>query len=278
MKLAWVIVLGWWSSTLYAQTPEPVRLENPIAKLSISNLDLVSIDTRDQVYASNTSGDIYLFDQKGKQINLFSPARQGRLTQLEASWTVNIFCFSTDLQEFRILDRFLNPLVEKNLTGNEILLPKAATLGNNNIIWVWDESDLSLKSLNYLQNQIIQSQALNMILDSPELAVTEIREFKNRVFMNVPESGVYLFDNQGNYLQKVAVQVDQRLCFYKENLFWVKDSQLKMYSLSRQATFDLGPLPSEDILSLQIGGEILTLVKKNQVEIYALPKSLKDLN
>lgn len=275
MKLRLVLFFGLLSNALFSQ--ENLKLEAPMAEIPIKSLDLVSVDTRDQIFASNTSGDIYLFDQKGKQLNVFSPARQGRLSQLEASWTVNIFSFSADLQEYRILDRFLNPLAENSFLLNEITLPKASTLGNNNVIWVWDESDLSLKSLDYQRNLIIQSQPLNLILDSEDLQVLEIREFKNRLFMNVPESGIFIFDNQGNFLQKVNLQVEQRLCFYKESLFWIDGMNLKMYSLASQAIFDLGELPSNEILYLVIGQEIIGLVEKDLIKVFPLPDDLKKL-
>src|SRR5690606_15247071 len=127
--------------------------------------------------SSNTSGDIYLFDRRGKHVNNFSPTRQGRLQQLEASWTVNIFSFSSDLQEYRILDRFLNPIAENSFQLSEITLPRASSLGNNNVIWVWDESDLSIKSLDYLRNTILQDQPLNLILGAEDLRISEVREF-----------------------------------------------------------------------------------------------------
>ncbi len=275
MKLSLILFFGFLSKAIYSQ--DTLIFEAPMAEIPVEFLDLVSLDTKDQIYASNTSGDIYLFDQKGKQTNVYSPTRQARLNQLEASWTVNIFGFSPDLQEYRVLDRFLNPIAENNFQLDEVTLPKAATLGNNNVIWVWDESDLSLKTLDYLRNLVLQSQPLNLILDSEDLKVSEIREFKNRLFMNVPDSGIFIFDNQGNFLKKVTLKIDQRMCFYKESLFWVDDRNLKMYSLQSQAIFDLGTLPSKDVQYLQIGQEHIVLVKKNLISIYPLPEGLRQM-
>jgi hypothetical protein len=186
---------------------------NPVAEIQLEYLDLASFDTKDQLFISSTSGDIYQFDRSGKGINLYSPERQGRLNQLEAAWTVNIFSFSSDLQEYRILDRFLNPLAENGFLLADINLAKAASLGNNNIVWVWDESDLSLKSLDYIRNTIVQSQPLNLILNSDDLEVLEIREFKNRLFMNIPNAGIFIFDNQGNLIQKIAIKSILKLCY-----------------------------------------------------------------
>ena len=125
MKKALIILFVLVCSGIRAQNL--VEWADPLAKFQVQNLDLISLDTRDQIFVTTTTGDILLFDQAGKQINLYSPPRQGRLQQIEASWTVNIFSFSADLQEYRILDRFLNPLSENSFMLNDIVLPKAAT-------------------------------------------------------------------------------------------------------------------------------------------------------
>lgn len=275
MRFFLILALSFASFAAFSQ--ERLEFKTPLAEISIKDLDQVSLDTRDQIFASTASGDVFLFDNSGKQLNLFSPPRQARIQQLEASWTVNIFTFSADLQEYRVMDRFLNPIAENSLLLDNIILPKAATLGNNNVIWVWDESDLSLKSVDYLRKLILQSQPLNLILDSEDLRVTEIREFKNRLFLNVPESGIFIFDNQGNFLQKVAIQVDQRMCFYQEHLFWIEGNTLKMYSLTSKTTVELGFVPSESINSVQIGRETMTFLSKDRIKVYSIPEGLKRL-
>lgn len=275
MKWLWLIGIIGLSHRIEAQGS--IDLGEPLAKIELVQMDLLSLDTRDQIFISRENGDIFLFDPNGTQLNFFSPPRQARLQQLEASWTVNIFSFSTDLQEYRILDRFLNPLIEKTLVGDEIGLPKAATLGNNNVIWVWDESDLRLKSLNYLQNKIIQSQPLNLILEAEDLTILEIREIKNRVFVNIPESGIYIFDNQGNFVQKVPVRTGQRLCIYKERIFWFDEGRLKGYSIQNREELDYGKVPVQSAHSLQIGQEILVIQSTSGIQVFNLPELLKQL-
>lgn len=256
---------------------ENTELGRPIAEISLLNLDRVSLDTKDQIFASKIAGDIYQFNSNGNQLNIFSPARQGRLQQLEAAWTVNIFSFSADLQEYRILDRFMNTLVEKGLPNTPISLAKAATLGNNNIVWVWDESDLSLKSLDYLRDQIIQSQSLNLILPGGKLEVLEIREFKNRLFMNVADSGVYIFDNHANLIVKIPLKIEQQMCFYKEHLLWVQNGNLMAISLETKEKKLLVALPYADIEGIQIGQERLVLVSPNKLYVFPIPKWLESL-
>jgi hypothetical protein len=275
MRLTLLLIFSLTGFSAFSQ--EDQKLGESIAEISIKNIDLVSLDTKDQVYVSNIAGDIFLFSAEGKQLNLFSPARQGRLNQLEAAWTVNIFTFSSDLQEYRVLDRFLNPLTENGFILVDINLAKAATFGNNNVIWVWDESDLSLKSLDYLRNLVIQSQPLNLILNSENLEVAEIREFKNRVFMNVPESGIFVFDNQGNLLEKLNVKTTQRLCFYKEHLLWFEQDELMSISLSTGETQKIATIQVPDFLYMQVGQERLAIVSKDKLTLYPMPDWLKNI-
>lgn len=261
---------------LFALAQSPEKLGPPVAEVSLKNLDLISFDTKDQLFASTLSGDIYLFKADGKQLNLFSPAKQGRLNQLEAAWTVNIFSFSADLQEYRILDRFLNPLAEKGFSLADITLAKTATLGNNNVIWIWDESDMSLKSLDYLRNEIIQSQPLNLILITENLEVTEIREFKNRLFMNVPNSGVYIFDNQGNLMRKIDLKGINKLCYYNDHLLWIEQQNLMALSLSSNEILTIAQL-ADSASYIQIGQERLAIVAKDKVSLFSTPDWIKSL-
>ena len=260
---------------LFAQK---IEWRDPLGKVELSGVDLVSIDSRDQIFASSLTGDIYLLSKTGEQLNFFSPPRQARLHQLEASWTVNIFSFSADFQEYRILDRFLNPLAEKNFLQNEIILPKAATLGNNNIIWVYDESDFSLKSLNYLQSQLIQSQPLNLILNTDRLNIQGIKEYKNRVFLLVAGTGLFMLDNQGNLLKQITIPEIKQLAIYREQIFWIQDGALLSYDINTAQENNWGKIPVENARFIHFGQGIVAFQSSTELQIFAIPQELRKLN
>ena len=272
-----LIILLIYLAPLITSAQSTEKLGTPLNEISLQNLDLVSFDTKDQLFASTFSGDIYLFSADGKQLNLFSPARQGRLNQLEAAWTVNIFSFSADLQEYRILDRFLNPLAENGFTLTEINLAKAASLGNNNMVWVWDESDLNLKLFDFRRNLIVQSQPLNLILNTENLEAAEIREFKNRLFMNVPNTGVFIFDDQGNLMLKVDVKGINKLCYFNDHLLWIDRGHIKAIDLSSEEITTLAQVEDSHASYLQVGQERLAIVAKDKVSLYPTPDWLKSL-
>ncbi|SHO62943.1 hypothetical protein [Algoriphagus zhangzhouensis] len=274
MKKLWVIFFLI-SGLLKAQE---ALTEDPIATIPFQQLDLISFDTKDQIFASNTKGDIYLYDSKGSQKNYFSPPRQGKLNQLEANWTVNIFSFSYDLQSYQILDRFLNPISDGSLMIPDINLAKAATLGNNNVVWIWDESDFSLKRMDFLRKIILDSQPLNLILDIGILDVKEIREFKNMLFMNVPQTGVFIFDNQGNLIKKLEQQGIERLCFWKEYLLWIENETIWSVSIENGEKSPLMESPIPEATGIQIGQENIAIYGQDKIYLYQLPEKIKTLN
>lgn len=213
---------------------EPIVIDFP-------KLSQLSLDNQGFIFIADSEGNIYQFDRQGKEINNFSPHRQGAISHLEASWTVNIFAFSQDLQEYRILDRFIIPISENRIPLTHFNVVKVATLGNNNIIWVFDETDLSLKQWDYRRNRIFQDQPLNLILERSTFAITDMREYQNLLFLNIEEEGIYILDNQGNLIKRIPQTIEQSLSFYKTNLFFLdkKDLVLMNFQTGKSHRFQI---------------------------------------
>lgn len=224
-RLIFTLTLAFWlGHGVFAQEGQ----WGEFVSVDFPRLDKISLDNQDYVFVSDLEGNLYQYQLSGKLINNFSPPRQGRLTQLEAFWTVNIFTFSSDLQEYRILDRFINPISENRIPAENIALAKAATLGNNNIIWVLDETDLSIKQFDFRTRRILQQQPLNLILENTSLEVLDIREHQNLLFLNIAGQGIYIFDNQGNFIKKLNVFPKNRLSFWKGYLCMLDGESVRL--------------------------------------------------
>lgn len=241
--------------------------------IDFPRLEHVSIDNQEFIFVADREGNLYQFSPEGRQLNNFSPPRQARLSQLEAFWTVNVFTFSNDLQEFRILDRFLNPVSENKFSGPRINLVKAATLGNNNVLWLFDETDLSLKLWDYRRNVLIQEQPLNLVLSQSEFYVTDIREYQNMLFLQVADEGVYIFDNQANYLKTLPAISDQKLSFWKNYLLYTQSGELIIMDIPTGQTARV-PLPKEKgIQGVFAQGSKVYLQTDRKILIYDLGNS-----
>lgn len=250
---------------------------NPIV-IEFPRLSQLSVDNQGFIFIADTEGNIYQYDQKGKEINNFSPNRQAAISHLEAAWTVNIFTFSSDLQEYRILDRFINPVSENRIPLQHFNLVKIATLGNNNIIWAFDETDLSLKQWDYRRNRIFQNQPLNLILNKSSFEIRDMREYQNLLFLKIEEEGIYILDNQGNFIKNIPIEIDHRLSFFENNLIFNELDQLKV--LNYQSGQERAFLLPEELLNFQVIANRYQVIFYNdrEVMIYSLEQSpLKDI-
>ncbi|MDX5340826.1 MAG: hypothetical protein LPK25_17500, partial [Cyclobacteriaceae bacterium] len=57
-------------------------------------------------------------------------------------------------------------------------------------------------------------------------------------------------------------------------LYWIEGKKLMRYDISQKEKIEVGELPSEFYLYLQIGQQIVTLIKKDTLETYTLPQEL----
>lgn len=258
-----LLLLGNWQKA-FSQDSEWGNFE----VINFPRLDKVSLDNQGFIFLTDLEGNLYQYNKTGRLINNFSPHRQGRISQLEAAWTINIFTFSTDLQEYRILDRFINPVAENRIPLNLITLAKVATIGNNNIIWVFDEADLSLKQFDYIRNEVVQHQPLNLILDRSSLEITGMREYQNLLFINIKNEGIFILDNQGNLIKKIRALPTQGFGFLKNQLVFIENEKAIFMDIQSEKQ-DIFKLPEDfEALGILANQQMILLYNSSQIRIY----------
>lgn len=237
-------------------------------EINFPRIDKVSMDNQGFIFLTDPEGNLYQYNKSGIVVNNFSPHRQGRVSQLEAAWTINIFTFSADLQEYRILDRFINPVAENRIPLNLITLAKVATIGNNNIIWVFDEADLSLKQFDYMRNEVVQNQPLNLILDRSSLEITDIREYQNLLFLNIKNEGIFILDNQGNLIKKLKVNPLKNFGFWKNSINFIEKEEIISLDFQSEKN-EIFPLPVDfKAFGVFVNQQLVLLFDSTKIRIY----------
>ncbi|RZS96644.1 hypothetical protein [Cecembia calidifontis] len=245
------------------------------SNIDFPRLGLISLDNQGFIFIADLEGNIYQYDRTGKEVNNFSPPRQGALISLEAARTANIFTFSIDLQEYRILDRFINPIAENRVPLDQITLAKSATLGNNNIIWFFDEADLSLKQFDFRIRKVQQQQPLNLILNQSSLDIRDMREYQNLLFLNIRNEGIYILDNQANMIKHLPVMLEQKFSFWKNFLVYVSDGNINLQNFMT-GKMETVPLP-ENITVKEVLINQYNVILSDGRNIFIYPKSKSPL-
>jgi len=194
---------------------------------TIPGIDKISTDGKGNIFITDKQGYLFQFNAKGEPLNQLATSLSAPVTYLDAFKTVNIFLFSASLQRFKILDRFLNPIVDKSIDEIGVLgWVSQACLGNNNSLWVYDETDLRLKKINLNNNALLQAQAINTIIQKNDLEIILLMERYNLLFLQAAEVGIYIFDNQANFLEKIPISTSYKSVIEGDFIYTILQDQL----------------------------------------------------
>ncbi|KAA3436529.1 hypothetical protein [Rufibacter hautae] len=192
---------------------------------------LLSIDRFDRVYLSDIRQNIIQLDTMGKVINTFSPPTQGRVAMVEAWSPAKISVFYDDRQRVQLLDRFLTPLGLADLREYTDGTIRAATLAADDRLWLFDETTFRLLKIDTRTNRAVYENPLELLLDRRQHDITFMREYQGKLYMVDRSSGIYVFDNMGNYQKKLPLPNLTYLGFVGDELYYLSDNQLHFQHL-----------------------------------------------
>tara|TARA_R110002096_G_scaffold397812_2_gene593739 strand:- start:5031 stop:5873 length:843 start_codon:yes stop_codon:yes gene_type:complete len=267
--LPWFLALTLLPLASIGQTEDWVKLW----EVTVADIDKTATDGKGNVFITDKQGYLSQYNSKGEKINQLASSLSAPVTHLDPFNTVSLFLFSASLQRFEILDRFLNPIINKSIGETGVLgWVSHASPGNNNSLWVYDESDLKLKKINLSNNELLQAQSINTIIQKNDLDIVLLMERYNLVFLQVANDGMYIFDNQANLIDKIVLSTSKRAVIEDDFFYTVEGNEiLKTNYLTKKAK--LFPLPEGYSLDkLALSYQQLLLANKKKVVVFERPK------
>lgn len=208
-----------------------------------------SIDRYFNFYIADNKGNLFKFDSLGNEVAKFSPPKKADITLVEAWRAVNVFVFYRQLQEYNFLDRFLtsstpNFKFANGFDNNDegIGFARLATVAYDNNLWIFDDTDFSLKKYDTQINQITIKTSLDLILDPKFYDLTLIREYQNLLFINDKNSGILVFDNMGNYKHKLEFKDVNYFNFIDNYIYFLQKDKMVIVDLYKGSQKEY-PLP-----------------------------------
>jgi hypothetical protein len=248
---------------IYSQVPELLH------SINISQPESVSIDRFNNIYITDTRGEIIQYDLKGKVLQKYSPLKPVKITSLEAWQAIKIFVFSRDLQQIIFMDRFLTPSPVIKLQDLSVGFIRTATISVDNNFWLVDDSDLSLKKYDVLQQKLIINTPLNLMLTSASFDINFAREYQNHLFINDKKNGILMFDVLGNYLKTLPVKNLNYFNFFNDELYFLDEGKVTFYNFYKlqEKNIDIPSHPYRFVLKTV---KNLILISNTKLDVYKL--------
>ena len=223
-----------------------------------------SQDRTGNIFLTFKGGAITKYSPSMDSLISFSPEKLGDISLLEAWHGFQIFAFYEEFQEFALLDRFLTRDTRYRLSQSSSNYVDICTISSDQNLWVFEENQLRLIKLNLNIRAIEIEVPLEFVLDANEHKITFLREYQNLVFLVDELSGIYILDNLGNYLRKIAAPGIINCSFRNEHLFYLQNNEVHAINLY-QGTHKIIKISSGDYLGVLPLDKGLLVVKKYMV-------------
>ena len=202
-----------------------------VSKVSIKETSAISVDKKNMLYVADNQGDIKRYDWNGELQQVFSPSKNGNITAIEAWTSLRILVFYEEYQEYLILDRFLNQTSSYTFAPEQIGFAKTISLAADNRLWVFDNTDFSLKKYDPINQTNILVTPLDLLLDPIAHDINFIREYQNLLFVNDKNKGILLFDNLGNYKRTLEYPGLDFIGVHQDEIYFLQQGQLYFYNV-----------------------------------------------
>lgn len=242
-----------------------------VRTISLRQPGAASLDRRGNFYVADAQDNIHQYGPDGQPLNVYSPPLPGHTAQLEAWNVAKIMAFYDDRQEIRLLDRFLAPITQIRLGDYFDGLVRVATLAPDDKLWLLDESDLTLRQFDPTVQRFGQTTPLDLIIGRSKPDFRFLRQYQNNLYLVDRNSGIFVFDNLGNYRKKLPLTGLSTVGFRDDELYYLADGALhffQLYTLAERTQ----PLPEVEDSTNQVlvGEQFAYLLTPTSVLVYRL--------
>jgi hypothetical protein len=262
------------TTTLNPNAPTPAAGTWTLVKaLTLPSIGAASIDRRGTLYLTDRDNNLRQLSRDGQPLNTYSPPQPGHVSVLEA-WNQNsLLVFYDDRQQVLLLDRFLAPLSEIRLADYIDGTVRTATLAPDGLLWLFDESNLVLREFDPQALRVVQSTPLDLLIGRSRPDFRFLRQYQNNLYLVDRTTGIFVFDNLGNYRKKLPFPGLDFVTFRGDELVYLGGGQLHFFHLYNltERTQPLPPdLDATTVRQVLLGDQYAYFVTTKGIAIYQL--------
>jgi len=194
-----------------------------------SSFNDFNIDNIGNIYLSQEA-ELKKYLPNGKLFARYSNLQLGEISSVDATNPLKILLYYRNLQQIVFLDNQLSnnsenvSLVNLGFEQTDLVCSSA-----NNSFWIFNKQNNELLRFNENSKRIANTGNLKQVLQV-DLSPNFMIEYNGNLFLNCPETGIYVFDVFGGYVKVISLK---NLNDFKPNdniLYFQKDSLLCSYN------------------------------------------------
>lgn len=245
--LLWAMVYCLWSNNSFSAIPTYIKT---IEKKPIS----IFVNTTNDIFLLY-KGMLERYNADGTFFQNYGSIYINEHTEIISITGFKTILYSPDFGKIIQLDnRFKEIDVIDVFNLGTYLITCVGTSYDNNFLWLWDDATQRLIKMDKDQKPIFESNNLSL-WTGKTIHPIQITEVGIQLFVLDTTQGIFIFDNQGNFIKNIPIYAIQDLKIYENQLFYYKEQCIYSY---QQLTFsEIKYTQTPKLENIQLGKSIL---------------------
>jgi hypothetical protein len=234
-----------------------------------------TLNIRGDQFYSDPIGNIYIiqgnriqkYNNRLDKLADYSNVYLGNISSVDVSDPLRILAYYREFNQIVWLDNFLlelrSPVRLDDLSIDQVDLVCSSGQGG---FWVYNNLKKQIQYFDANLRLIHESINLHQLIE--ESQPCSMIEKSSTVYLNVPETGILIFDRFGNYSRTLPVFPDKNFQVTDENIFYPSLSKFYKYNLSTYTNTEINLPDTTDLQSVMIQPEFLYLFQKDRICVY----------
>ena len=186
------------------------------------------------IYIITNKSEVLKYDGEGYFDSRFSYKKFGRIGAADVTNPFKIILYYADYQCIVVIDAALNPVKTLFLNDMRVANASAIAMGDSGHIWIYDSG------VNKILRFSVDASGFNLAYSTPPLSISGLQPNQmlirdNFVYMNVPQKGIFVFDQFGKYIKTLDILNGSGLQIIENQLFYKQNNQFFRFNLQTLA-------------------------------------------
>ncbi len=206
-----------------------VKQEQPKRMVIKTKSDFFTVDNIGNILTVNHE-ELVKYQPTGKFFARYSNLKLGNITTVDAMNPLKLLLYYRDFQQIVFLDNQLTsnsePISLEALGYEQTELVCASV---NNSFWIYDKQNNELIRFDQNSKKIASTGNLKQVLKT-DMTPNYMREYNNFLFLNCPETGIYMFDIFGAFSKVISIKNIKQFQVSEDIIYFQKDTALCSYN------------------------------------------------
>ncbi|MBL7918903.1 MAG: hypothetical protein JNJ40_01235 [Bacteroidia bacterium] len=222
LKAFFFISLVWFSfSFIQSDQPKSLHIKTKLNYFSTDNIGNIYTVKEDELLKYLASGKLFA---------RYSNLKLGNITTIDATNPLKLLLYYRDFQQIVFLDNQLTANSEPiSLEALGYEQTDLVCAGANNSFWIYNKQNNELVRFNEASKKTASTGNLKQILQV-DLKPNYMKEHNGYLFLNSPETGIYVFDIFGTFSKIISLKNLKQFEVNEDIIYYQKDSLYCSYN------------------------------------------------